>query len=142
MKNQVVFEFQFVRTMPGVFEQRIVYISLEFATAVHLCACGCSNKVVTPLSPSMWRMIFDGESVSLEPSIGNWSYPCQSHYWIYKNRVDWAPTWSRERIERGRQFNRHLLESGGSRFELGPGLRDDLGSDRHNDDEDSPSASP
>jgi hypothetical protein len=38
----------------------------------------------------------------LHPSIGNWSFACQSHYWIRNNRVEWAPKWSREQIERGR----------------------------------------
>jgi hypothetical protein len=41
----------------------------------------------------------------LHPSIGNWSFPCQSHYWIRNNRVEWAPKWSREQIERGRRHD-------------------------------------
>jgi len=28
--------------------------------------------------------------VSLAPSIGNWSFPCNSHYWITGNEVRWA----------------------------------------------------
>jgi len=34
--------------------------------------------VVTPLSPTGWSLIFDGETVSLYPSIGNWNFPCRS----------------------------------------------------------------
>ena len=32
--------------------------------------------------------------MSLVPSIGNWSLPCQSHYWITDNRVRFAPVMS------------------------------------------------
>ena len=67
-----------------------LHISLRYATAVHLCACGCRRKVVTPLKPTGWRLIFDG-TVSLDPSIGNGQYPCRSHYYIRSNRVEWLP---------------------------------------------------
>jgi hypothetical protein len=35
-------------------------------------------------------LAFDGESISLYPSIGNWNFACQSHYWIRRNEVRWA----------------------------------------------------
>lgn len=44
---------------------------------------------MTPLSPADWRLTFDG-TVSISPSIGNWQYPCQSHYFIRSNEVVWA----------------------------------------------------
>ena len=37
------------------------------------CCCGCGEEVVTPFSPAQWQMSFDGEAVSLHPSIGNWN---------------------------------------------------------------------
>lgn len=74
-----------------------IYISLPYATAVHLCCCGCGNEVVTPLSRSGWTLTFDG-TVSLRPSIGNWSFPCQSHYWIDRDQVTWARSWSAAEI--------------------------------------------
>jgi hypothetical protein len=43
---------------------------------------------VTPFSPKDWKLIFYGESVSLYPSIGNWNFPCKSHYWITKNSIE------------------------------------------------------
>ena len=46
--------------------------------------------MVTPLSPTDWRLTFDGDSLSFHPSIGNWSYPCRSHYILRGNRVLWA----------------------------------------------------
>ena len=47
-------------------------------------------EVVTPLNPAKWRLTERGGAVSLHPSVGNWSFPCQSHYWIDGNRVRWA----------------------------------------------------
>jgi hypothetical protein len=87
-----------IRRFTPIFEEYIpvdpepgqLHISLRYATAVHLCACGCRRKVVTPLKPAGWRLIFDG-TVSLDPSIGNGQYPCRSHYYIHSNRVEWLP---------------------------------------------------
>jgi hypothetical protein len=73
---------------------------------VHLCACGCGHEIVTPLSPTDWRLIFDGETVSLKPSIGNWSYECQSHYWIVRDRIRWARRLTRPEIDAGRARDR------------------------------------
>lgn len=104
--RQEVLNFEFVEFIPEEIEAGTIYISIRFATASHLCCCGCSNKVVTPISPTDWKLTFDGKSVSLEPSIGNWSFPCKSHYWIHNNRVNWARRWSKEEIERGRSHDR------------------------------------
>lgn len=60
------------------------------------------NKVVTPLTPTDWCLVFDGDTVSLDPSIGNWNFPCRSHYWIYRNRVKWAKAWTPAKIQAGR----------------------------------------
>lgn len=93
---------EFVSAVPETLDEGVLYISLEYATAVHNCACGCGHEVVTPLSPTDWSMVFNGETVSLAPSIGNWSYPCKSHYWIERDRVVWAPAWSSRQIADGR----------------------------------------
>jgi hypothetical protein len=37
---------------------------------------------------------------------GNWSFACQSHYWIRNNQVISAETMSREEIESGRRRDR------------------------------------
>lgn len=94
---------EFVQFLPVMLEEGVLYVSIEFATAVHLCACGCGNRVVTPLSPAEWQLIFDGDSVSLVPSIGNWEFPCRSHYWIKNDRIRWAAAWTDEEIAAGRQ---------------------------------------
>lgn len=86
-------EHKFVDSVPDQMEDGILYISLVYATAIHKCCCGCGKEVVTPFSPSDWELVFNGESVSLYPSIGNWSFDCQSHYWIRKNKIYVARKW-------------------------------------------------
>ncbi|WP_397469451.1 DUF6527 family protein [Pseudonocardia charpentierae] len=63
---------------------------MQYATAVHLCACGCGFKVVTPLGRGGWRLTFDG-AVSLHPSVGNGQSRCRSHYVVRRNVIDWFP---------------------------------------------------
>jgi len=104
MKPEIVLVHEFVEFIPEDLNERTLYISEKYGTAVHKCCCGCGREVVTPLSPTGWRLSFDGRSVSLCPSIGNWSLPCQSHYFITNNKVVWAPKWSKEQITRGRTY--------------------------------------
>jgi len=97
---------EFVEYIPDKLRDGTLYISISFATAVHKCCCGCGNEVVTPISPTDWMLLFDGETVSLDPSIGNWNFPCQSHYWIKHNDVIWALRWSAKEIAAGRAADR------------------------------------
>lgn len=101
MKRTVI-EHRFVEAIPAQLDEGVLYVSIKYTTAVHHCLCGCGSEVVTPLSPTDWEMTFNGETVSLHPSIGNWSFPCQSHYWIRNNRVLWDRSWSKEEISTGR----------------------------------------
>lgn len=94
---------RFVASVPDQLEDGVIYVSIEFATVIHKCCCGCGKEVVTPLSPTDWRLVFDGQTISLYPSIGNWSFPCQSHYWIRNSGVEWAPKWSKKQIEAARK---------------------------------------
>lgn len=79
----------FSQYIPADLDEGILYISLDYSTAVHLCACGCSAKVVTPFGPADWQLVFDG-TVSLRPSIGNGQLPCRSHYFIRQDQILWA----------------------------------------------------
>jgi hypothetical protein len=97
---------EFVRAIPEKLSEGTLYVSIEFATAAHSCACGCSREVVTPLSPTDWKITYDGVSISLFPSIGNWSFSCRSHYWIDGGRVVWADQWSDDMIAAGRARDR------------------------------------
>lgn len=93
---------RFVQVIPESIDEGLLYVSIDYRVAVHSCCCGCGKEVVTPIAPTDWRMIFDGETVSLDPSIGNWAFKCRSHYWIRKNRVQWANRWTEEEIDEGR----------------------------------------
>lgn len=106
MSRQDRVKHEFVEFIPHEVEPATVYIAGTYATCAHLCPCGCGNKVVTPLAPTEWKLTFDGETISLRPSIGNWSFDCQSHYWIKESRVIWAPAWSKEKIEANRAWDR------------------------------------
>jgi hypothetical protein len=94
---------KFVEFMPETLEDGILYVSVEYCTALHKCACGCGNTVVTPITPTDWQLSFDGKTISLSPSIGNWSFDCQSHYWIKNNRVRWSDKWDEDQILKGRK---------------------------------------
>lgn len=96
----------FVEEVPTQMQTGVLYISMECATAMHLCACGCGAETVTPLSPTDWVLFYDGEAVTLHPSIGNWSLPCRSHYFIEDGKVVWAAPMSDAAINRGRAWDR------------------------------------
>jgi hypothetical protein len=96
-------EPEFVEFIPPELSEGTLYVSMIYTTTVHLCGCGCGNKVVLPLSPADWQMYFDGEAVSLTPSVGSWEFPCQSHYWIKGNKIRWAAPWTKEQITAGRR---------------------------------------
>lgn len=105
MKHEVTLSHRFVEYIPEDLVDDVIYVSVAFATVAHKCCCGCGNEVITPLSPTDWKLTFDGETVSLDPSVGNWRFPCQSHYWIKRDRVSWAPKWSQEEIRAARAHN-------------------------------------
>jgi len=106
MKPPKTLTHEFVEFVPDTVEEGKIYVSIGYATAVHKCACGCGREVVTPLSPTDWKLIFDGKTVSLDPSIGNWGFPCRSHYWVKNNRALWAEDWSQSRIDANRAHDR------------------------------------
>jgi hypothetical protein len=99
MMRYQTLEHRFVRNVPRELERGVLYISMDYATAVHSCCCGCGDRVVTPFTPTDWRMTFDGESISLYPSVGNWNQKCRSHYVIQQNRVLEANGWSNSQID-------------------------------------------
>jgi hypothetical protein len=104
------FDHEFVEFIPRELAVGVIYVSIPYATAAHLCACGCGNRVTTPVTPRDWALTYDGESISLTPSIGNWSFPCQSHYWIKHSRVSWSRKWSRAEIDANRARDRRAKE--------------------------------
>src|ERR1700733_3136448 len=99
MARQTRLTPEFIELAPSELKEGILYISMVYGSVIHKCCCGCGEKVVTPLGPTDWKLTFDGEAISLYPSIGNWSLPCQSHYWIENNKVKWSGRMSRKDIE-------------------------------------------
>ncbi|MCG5078259.1 DUF6527 family protein [Paraburkholderia tagetis] len=92
-------EPRFVTEVPRDLESGVLYISTEYGTAVHSCCCGCGQEVVTPLTPTDWKLSMHGNTVSLWPSVGNWNLPCKSHYVIRGNLVIEAAPWTPKKIE-------------------------------------------
>lgn len=95
-------KLQHVTYVPRDLAPGVLYVSLEYAVAAHLCACGCGAKVVTPLGPAEWSFTELGGRPSLCPSIGNWQLPCRSHYVISDGQIHWAKAWSDAQVIAGR----------------------------------------
>jgi|SRR5450755_648576 len=85
--------YTFVDSAPEQLESGKLYISTKYRAVVHLCLCGCNEKVLLKLDPDpdYWSFTFDGRTVSIHDSIGNVGLPCRSHYYVRQNRVDWLP---------------------------------------------------
>lgn len=126
MTRQTEIRPEFVTFAPEILTPGVLYISMEYATVLHACCCGCGNKVVTPLAPERWRLTYDGKSISLKPSIGNWSFPCQSHYWIERNAVIWDRRFTRAEIEAARAADRRDMERAARRITPRPSRRERL----------------
>jgi len=103
MMRHTQLEHRFVEQLPERLEPGVLYICMKYATSAHSCCCGCGEEVVTPFTPTDWRMTFDGVTVSLSPSIGNWNFPCRSHYFICDGRVVEAASWTDEQVKTERR---------------------------------------
>lgn len=95
-------KLEHVHYMPKSLEDGVLYVSKEYKTAAHLCACGCKTKVNTPLKATEWSLKETVHGPSLYPSIGNWQLPCKSHYWIREGKVSWSNQWTSQQISLGR----------------------------------------
>jgi hypothetical protein len=92
MDNRIeLFSVEFVSFIPDTLVSGVLYICIEARLVAHLCPCGCGETVFTPLHPTEgWKLTYDGQSVSLSPSIGNFQQACCSHYYIINNCVKWC----------------------------------------------------
>lgn len=100
------FAHEFVEHIPESIEECKIYVSIPFGTVVHKCACGCGEEVITPLGPAEWCLSYDGASVSLHPSVGNWGFACRSHYWLERGEVRWSRSFSSAEVDEVRKKNR------------------------------------
>lgn len=112
----------YVDVIPAIVDDGVLYISTSYGTAVHKCCCGCEREVVTPLGPTDWSVTVDSGAVTVHPSIGNWSFPCKSHYWIADGVVRWAEQWSEAQIKYGRYRDRLAKQSQYDVQEAGQGF--------------------
>nr|WP_294943519.1 DUF6527 family protein [uncultured Mucilaginibacter sp.] len=94
---------EFVEFIPEILAEQTLYISMKYKSVRHKCACGCGEIVITPITPTDWQLKYDGAGVTLRPSIGNWNFACQSHYWIVGSEVRWCGRWDQKQIEKGRE---------------------------------------
>ena len=99
-------DHRFVNSFPDPLAPGILYVSLEYGSVAHSCCCGCGEEVVTPLTPTDWHITYDGETITLHPSVGSWTLPCRSHYVIRRNRVIEAPSWSDTEVAAERRRDR------------------------------------
>lgn len=90
MTKRTEVSYKFVDYIPEHLDEGVIYIALEFGAVIHLCCDGCGERVSTPLHPAQWKLIFDGETVSLRPSVGSSGLACNSHYIIERNWVRWC----------------------------------------------------
>ena len=100
-----------VQYMPKELRPGVLYVSREFHTAAHLCACGCGSKVRTPIKPTEWSLKEPPTGPSLWPSVGNWQRPCKSHYIIDKGNIVWCGQWTSEQIASGQNFEQIRREA-------------------------------
>ncbi|ULJ82671.1 hypothetical protein MF410_34065 (plasmid) [Rhizobium sp. C104] len=103
-------EHRFVEHIPERLQAGVLYVSMDYATSAHSCCCGCGEEVIVPFTPTDWKMTFDGETISLRPSIGNWTLKCRSHYVIERSKVIEAGPWSEEQVEAERRRDRAAKE--------------------------------
>jgi hypothetical protein len=94
---------RYVEFMPKHLEPGILYVSTKYGAVAHLCACGCGEKIRTPLGETEWSFSEKASGPSLWPSVGNWQKPCQSHYVIDGGEIIWCGQWTPEQIMAGRR---------------------------------------
>lgn len=111
MIRHTVLEHRFVEHFPEILVPGVLYVSLEFGSVAHTCCCGCGEEVVTPLTPTDWKITYDGETITLHPSVGSWTLPCRSHYVIRRSRVIEAPPWTDAEIAAERRRDRRAKAS-------------------------------
>ena len=70
----------------------VICISDEFQIAEHKCICGCGTLISTPLNKNDWKYNINKhtDSISMQPSIGNFQIPCNTHYIFSKGNANFV----------------------------------------------------
>ena len=103
----------FVDSTPVALEPAVLYVSIKYRAIVHLCLCGCDEKVLLNLDsdPDSWSFTFDGRTISIHDSVGNIGIPCRSHYIVRNNHVIWlAPLTGIDPKRALEEARRHVQE--------------------------------
>ena len=88
MRRQKVLRPEFVQSIPtGSRKPGEIVVSCRYNVASFLCPCGCGAAMDIIFRPYRWRMEWDGEHLSICPSISSPRLACKSHYWITRNEV-------------------------------------------------------
>ena len=96
------FKVEFVDKIPLNLKNGILYVCLNCNVIVHRCACWCGQKTVTPIDKKYgWVIKYDGQAITLRPSIGNFNIPCKSHYYITNNKVEWLEKYQQKNNKKG-----------------------------------------
>lgn len=96
------FKVEFVDKIPSNLEDGILYVCISCNVIIHRCVCGCGERTVTPIDKKYgWIMKYDGQAITLRPSIGNFSIPCRSHYYITDNNVEWLESYQHKNNKKG-----------------------------------------
>lgn len=53
----------FVSDIPDDLDEGVLYLALDYDAMVHLCACGCGSEISTPISPTDWKIAWDGVGI-------------------------------------------------------------------------------
>jgi len=77
---------EYIEFMPEVddMKENTIYISLKFSVTGHRCLCGCGSLTILPINNDGWNMTDNDNKLTFTPSVGNFQYPCKSHYIITK----------------------------------------------------------
>jgi len=85
-------ETKFCEHIPDLISEGVLYVSLFFEIAIHLCPCGCGNQSVTPFDTDFnldngWDIKIDSDKVTFTPSILNNNCPNKAHYYITDGKI-------------------------------------------------------
>lgn len=108
----------YVEFIPSSLEDGKLYVSMLYRTCVHLCPCGCGEKVITPLNSHGWTLHFNGK-VTLRPSVGNYNLSCRSHYFITDNHIEWLPTMDEPKSKKSKKRRKVKFKKGFPFFAFG-----------------------
>lgn len=82
---------EYVDNVPALsgMKEGVLYINKNDKWTLHLCPCGCGKPVMLPIGDYAWTLTERDKGVTMRPSVGNFDFPCKSHYYITVNKIEW-----------------------------------------------------